>query len=235
MKRTQGFTLIELLVVIAIIAILAAMLMPALSRAREAARSTACLNNLRQLYLGARLYANDNEGWTVPNMATTPSRRWCTMLWELGYVSGWDTSGNIYAPRTVTGVFACPTEDRETDGSLNGWTTWRGSHYGLLKYRSWWLPGGIDTDDCWGRFDLIPKSSEVGYLSDKSLHSHTEYTDYDSDKHDKFRHNGGMNIAYVSGNVEWRSLESTPVYGVVSHPFRDVLWGMRKAHENNHW
>jgi prepilin-type N-terminal cleavage/methylation domain-containing protein len=69
-RRLCAFTLIELLVVIAIIAILAAMLMPALSSAKEAGRRVACLNNLRQLSLASQMYVNDNGGAYPPRRET---------------------------------------------------------------------------------------------------------------------------------------------------------------------
>jgi len=61
--RRPGFTLVELLVVVAIIAILAALLLPALRGARETARQTACMGNLRQVSLAVRLYLSDNNDW----------------------------------------------------------------------------------------------------------------------------------------------------------------------------
>jgi len=131
-RTGRGFTLIELLVVIAIIAILAAMLLPALARAKLQAYRAQSLSNLKQLQLGASMYANDNNGYLLPNAPFNPpvpgSKAWIdvsTPAYEegLGNQMG-NTNRNIYTAGLLAaymanqlGVYRSPADLKP---SLNG-------------------------------------------------------------------------------------------------------------------
>lgn len=82
-RRNNAFTLVELLVVIGIIAVLIALLLPALGRARESAKDAACMSNLRQIGQGYILYATDNRGWFPVSQYTT--NFYGTKAWFRGY------------------------------------------------------------------------------------------------------------------------------------------------------
>ena len=105
-KRSVRFTLIELLVVIAIIAILAAMLLPALSAARERAKSSNCVNNLKQLGLGFIMYCNNNDDYFPPYSAGLPPGvkntnsdvKWSWLLVSGGYMK----TSSLICPTLIT-------------------------------------------------------------------------------------------------------------------------------------
>jgi prepilin-type N-terminal cleavage/methylation domain-containing protein/prepilin-type processing-associated H-X9-DG protein len=109
----DGFTLVELLVVIAIIAILAAMLLPALSRAKEKAKTTNCLNNLRQVFLATRQYIDDSNGslmvlWRGENPGAWPYDP-ATFVVENPVQMWWPDTLRLerYAPGQK--IFDCPS------------------------------------------------------------------------------------------------------------------------------
>lgn len=109
------FTLIELLVVIAIIAILASILMPALSQARERSRTSTCANNLKQLSLAYSAYMEDYEGFLVPNNPSfngSGVNSWVTMLVYKKYLPSTNYKTKVKSLVTGTydpaGIFRCP-------------------------------------------------------------------------------------------------------------------------------
>jgi len=125
----SGFTLIELLVVIAIIAILAAMLLPSLSKAKSKGMSIACLNNLKQLQTCAHLYAVDYNDHLPPNnsvadLSTGSSLAkggsWCTnnARYDLDPIG--IQSGILFAYNTSLGIYKCPSDQASIEDPNGG-------------------------------------------------------------------------------------------------------------------
>ncbi len=114
MRRKNAFTLIELLVVIAIISILAALLMPALKTAREKGRAIYCMNNMRQIGIGAMLYVGDNDG--------------CLPIANLSgdFPLGAMVNNGLSPAYIPLQVFDCPS-DKTRVSTVNYWPYW-GEH-----------------------------------------------------------------------------------------------------------
>ena len=196
-KSKPNFTLIELLVVIAIIAILAAMLLPALAKAREKARQISCTNNHKQMALGCLMYADDNrdilpgvthEGvYQATAIATGAPTAFCNgTSYGYGYWRSWPAY--IYQYVNAAATFICPSTTYNDD---------------LICF-------GMPIGGGWGAIFSGPRAqatlkhpTETLMISEKGGGGGTKYILDPNYYCMRASHNEGGNVAFVDGHVLW--------------------------------
>jgi len=223
LRAGKGFTLVELLIVIAIIAILAAMLLPALTKAREKARQSVCINNLKQLGLAFQMYLQDYNDQFM--LYYGGGQTWIEVLNRGGYVNeSWESWG--WKPKPRNSVYRCPSTARGYETSWtgsyipHGGAAWDGSkwvYFGVLGYKLSQIPIRYQSD----YFLLLDGRGDIYYIAyTEPGQSAIGWRDFVS-----YRHNNGLNVLYIDNHVSWRAFPLPPVGrndlpGDVSH-----FWG----------
>ena len=211
MKR--GFTLIELLVVIAIIAILAAILFPVFARAREKARQTSCLNNVKQLTLGILMYAQDYDE-ALPHYSNF--RNYTSGSWGVRN-STWYY--NIYPYVKNTQAYVCPSYANYSVGYA-----WNIDYIGYASSSSVRVPPTklADIVDASNTLLLLDCAAYSGmYKPNRWILNPGSYAYlYDLYLPWVQAHNGGANVGFADGHAKWILAETVMLNDDLWNPAR---------------
>lgn len=221
--KFRVFTLIELLVVIAIIAILAALLMPALSKAKGAARSIVCLNNLKQIGTALMGYVDDNGGHIIDTTETSngifgpsndsSSAYYRTLCPYLKYNPASYASGTPAAPSAL-----CPEGrlDGTMNNSKNNNTGNPNPSYGMNTYfrASTLGAGGTNPRYCSMLSRITNPSTRMAFADATNLFETNAYPGniYDN-RHIARRHSSGANISFLDLHVNYFKNEKITAFG----------------------